>query len=162
MSMERVYLTHEGLEKLRRTLDNLTNTVRPKVAASLTEARSKGDLSENAEYDAAREELASVDRQISEIQSKFSRVQIIDSDAMGTDEVRILSSVTLLNLNRNTQVKYTIVDPLQADPAKYLISIQSPIAKGLLGKKVGDRVTIEVPSGELNLEVLEIERSEGL
>ena len=160
--MENVYLTHEGLEKLRGDLNRLVNDIRPKAAQALAEAREKGDLSENAEFDAAREELSSIDRQISEMHQKFSRVHIVDQDQVGTGEVRILTRVTLLNARNNKEVKYTIVDPLQADPMKSLISIKSPIAEGLLGKKVGEEATIKVPSGTLTLRVINIERAEGL
>ncbi len=160
--MEHVYLTHDGLEKLRRDFNRLVNEVRPKAAQALAEAREKGDLSENAEYDAAREELSSIDRQIGEMQKKFPRVQLIDQDQVGTEEVRILTRVTLLNTQNDKEVKYTIVDPLQADPMKTLISVKSPIAEGLLGKKVGEEASIDVPSGTLNLRVVNIERAEGL
>lgn len=160
--MNQVYLTHEGLKKIQGDLNRLVNEVRPKVAQSLADARSKGDLSENAEYDAAREELASVDRQIMELQQKMSRIHLIDENAIATDEVRVLSDVTLLNLNNKKEVKYTIVDPLQADPSRALISLQSPIAKGLLGKKVGEEVCIQIPSGELKLKILSIERNQNL
>lgn len=160
--MDNVYLTHEGHEKLRCDFNRLVNDIRPKAAQALADAREKGDLSENAEFDAAREELASIDRQIAEMQKKLSRVQLIDQDSVGTAEVRILTRVTLLNVKNNKEVRYTIVDPLQADPMKFLISVKSPIAEGLLGKKVGEETAIKVPSGTLTLKIVSIERAEGL
>ncbi len=160
--METVYLTREGLEKLRGELDRLVNTVRPRAAEMMAEARTKGDLSENAEFDAAREELASIDRRISELRSKLNRVQIIDLDSISTETVRVMSTVTLLNLKTGVEVEYTLVDPLQADPANRRISFQSPIAAGLLGKRVGDETAISVPSGELRFRVVGIERARGI
>ncbi|MCF7811667.1 transcription elongation factor GreA [bacterium] len=156
--MDRVYLSHDGLARLKRELKRLVEVVRPEVTRSLSTARDHGDLSENAEYDAAKEKLADVDRQIGELQNKLTRVEIIDADSMKSDEIRIHSRAILLNKNNNKKVTYTLVDPLQSDPAKGLISMKSPIGKGLLGKKVGDIAKINVPSGVIDFEVLTIER----
>jgi len=160
--MDLVYLTHEGLKKLQADLNRLVNELRPHAAQALADARAKGDLSENAEYDAAREALAALDRQISELQAKMSKVQLLDENAISRDEVRILSDVTVLNLKTNQNMRFILVDPLQADPRKSLISVKSPIAQGLLGKRRGDEVTISIPSGELQLRIVNIERAQGL
>ena len=138
------------------------NVIRPQAAEALAEARSKGDLAENAEFDAAREKLASVDRQIFTLHQKISKVNLINEGDISTDSVRVLTSVTLLNLKNNKEITYIIVDPLQADPTRKQISLKSPIAKGLLGRKVDDEVSILVPSGRLNFRVLKIEKCKGL
>jgi len=160
--MDTVYLTREGLEKARRELERLIKETRPEATAQLAAARSHGDLSENAEYDAAKEKLADIDRRIAELQQKLTRVRIIEQDEITSEEVRILSRVTLFNLGTGRQMEYTLVDPMQANPALKLISIKSPIGQGLLGKKVGEEVEVSVPSGKLSFRVEAIARSEGL
>ncbi len=160
--MERIYLTQEGVKRLRAELDNLVNHIRPVATVELTQARQKGDLSENAEYDAARARLTQIDRQIGELQAKFNNLQIIDESELNTDEVRILSRVKILDLKNNAEMEYTVVDPIQADPAKHLLSIKSPIVQGLLGKKVGDEAEISIPSGKVIFRVLSIEINEDL
>ena len=156
--MDRVYLSHEGLAQLKGELKRLVEVVRPEVTKSLSIAREHGDLSENAEYDAAKEKLADVDRRIGELQNKLSKVEIVDTNEMNSDEIRIHSRTRLLNKNNNKKIIYTLVDPLQSDPARGWISVQSPIGKGLLGRKVGEIAEIKVPSGTLKLEILSIER----
>jgi transcription elongation factor GreA len=160
--MESVYLTREGLEKQRRELETLVKEIRPEATNQLAVARAHGDLSENAEYDAAREKLADVDRRIADLQSLLNRVQLIEQDNIATDEVRILSKVKLLNVASGAVIQYTLVDPIQSNPGLKLISVKSPIGAGLLGLKVGEEVSIDVPSGKLRLRVEAIERSEGL
>lgn len=155
--MDNVYLTREGFEKLRSELAHLVKVVCPEATKELATAREHGDLSENAEYDAARENLAEINRQIKELQVKLSKVEIINHDELSVDEVRIFSRVTLLNVKDDARVTYTLVDPLQSDPTKGRISMKSPIGKGLLGKKIGDEIKIEVPSGTIHLRVLEID-----
>lgn len=160
--MELIFLTKMGMEKLRSQLAHLIRVARPEAAEQLARAREQGDLSENAEYEAAREKLSSIDRQIEELQDKMSRVQVIDESQLGDNSsVRILSQVTLLNLKKDKQIVYTLVDSVQADPAQRMISIESPIGKGLLGKKVGEEIKINVPAGELHFKVLDIQRAEG-
>ncbi len=161
-TMERVYLTREGLERQRKELEALLKENRPEAVHQLAVARAHGDLSENAEYDAAREKLTGIDRRIADLQQKLVRVQIIDQEDMASDEVHILSKVKLKNVDNGSIFEYTLVDPLQSNPSLKLISIQSPIGAGLLGKKVGDVVAIDVPSGQLSLRIEEINRSEGL
>ncbi|MFN3821255.1 MAG: transcription elongation factor GreA [bacterium] len=160
--MEPVYLTREGLEKVRQELEHLLKVVRPEVTAQLVSARELGDLSENAEYHAAKERLARIDRQIAELQSKLNFVRLVDQNELAGDEVRIFSRVTLLNIATNHQQTYTLVDPLQASPAQGLISVRSPIGEALLGHKVGDEIEIKVPSGILRLRVIAIERAQGI
>ena len=160
--MDMVYLTHEGLNKLKRELEHLVKVVLPQATEQLAKAREHGDLMENAEFDAARENLSEITRRISELHKKLARVEILEVGNISKDEIRILSRVTLENVINGTKVDYTLVDPLQSDPQKKLISVKSPIGKGLLGKKVGDLVTINVPTGEIRFRVLAIERSTGL
>jgi len=160
--MEQVYLSREGLEKLKKDLEHLVKVVRPEAVVKLAEAREHGDLSENADYDAARENIREIDRRIVELQRSLSRVHIVENDKVSKDEVRILCRVTLLYVEKGIQVDYTLVDPLQTDPSKKLISVKSPIGKGLLGKKVGDEAVIKTPSGKTHLKVLAIERTTGL
>jgi len=160
--MDTVYLTRDGLEKLRKELERLVKVVRPEATVQLTVARAHGDLSENAEYDAAKDNLATIDRKIGDLQTQLSRVQILEESDLSDGEVRILSVVTLLELGKNREVRYTLVDPLQADPMQNLISVKSPIGKGLLGKKVGEEASITIPSGEIRFRVVAIERSKGL
>lgn len=159
---EAVYLTHEGLDKLKSDLEHLVKVVRPRATEQLAAARAHGDLSENAEYDAARDNLSEITRRINELQQKLSKVVLIDNNNIRSDEVRILSCVTLENRKNGDKIDYTLVDPLQADPARQLISVQSPIGRGLLGKKVGDEVSIDIPSGEIRFKVLAIRRITGI
>lgn len=160
--MEKVYLTREGLEKVRQELEHLLKVIRPEVTAQLATARELGDLSENAEYHAAKEKLASIDRQIAEIQRKLSQVQIIDQDQLSTDQVRIFTRVTVLNLQTGREQTYTLVDPLQSSPARGFISVHSPIGRALLGHRIGDEIIVTVPSGTVQLRILTIERGEGV
>lgn len=160
--METVYLTRKGLDKLRNELNHMMKVIRPEAAQELATAREKGDLSENAEYDAAREKLSTIDRQIGSLMEKLSNVQLLEGDERAHSEVRILSQVLMKNMKNNKEMEYTLVDPIQADPAKRLISVKSPIAKGLLGKSIGDEVVINIPSGAVTFQILEIKPSEGL
>lgn len=160
--MEPVYLTREGLEKVRQELERLLKVVRPEVTAQLVSARELGDLSENAEYHAAKERLARIDRQIADLQRKLNYVRLVDQNELADDEVRIFSRVTVVNIETNQQHTYTLVDPLQASPAQKLISVRSPIGEALLGHKVGDEIDIKVPSGTLRLRVIAIERAQGV
>ncbi len=160
--MDAVYLTRDGFEKQRRDLEAFIKEIRPEATHQLAVARAHGDLSENAEYDAAKEKLADIDRRISDLQQKLSHVHIIEQDDISLDEVRILNTVTLTNLATGSSIEYTLVDPIQSNPSKRLISVKSPIGAGLLGKRVGEEAEIEVPSGRLKLKVEAITRSEGL
>lgn len=160
--MDNVYLTRIGLGKLMRDLEHLVKVIRPEATVDLASAREHGDLSENAEYDAARENVADIDRRIAELQQKLSSVTIIEENSISNHEARILSKVTLQNMADGSKIDYTLVDPLQTDPTKQRISVKSPIGKGLLGKRVNDEVIIDVPSGKMHFKVLALERITGI
>lgn len=160
--MESVYLTHNGINRLKSDLKHLLKVVRPEATRELARARALGDLSENAEYDAAKENMVSIDRRIHDLQQKLGNVQLINEKDFDCKQVRILSKVTVQDLKRNKQMTFTLVDPVQADPAELFISFRSPIAKGLLGKRPGDEVEIDVPAGQLLYKVVKIEVAEGV
>ena len=152
------YFTAEGLKKLREELEYLQNVERPGISRMIAEARDKGDLSENAEYDAAKNAQGMLELKISKLQDEISSARIIDESKMDTSKVLILSTVTMKNLNNGMQVRYTIVPEKEANIRENKLSVSSPIAKGLLGKKIGDVVEIQVPAGKMNFEVIEITR----
>jgi len=152
------YFTEEGLKKLRDELDQLLKVERPGISKQIAEARDKGDLSENAEYDAAKEAQGLLELKISKIQEKLRNARIIDESKMDSSKVLLLSTVTIKNLKNNASMKYTLVPEEEADLKKGKISVGSPMAKGLLGKKVGDKVDIVVPAGTIPFEVIEVSR----
>jgi transcription elongation factor GreA len=152
------YYTKEGLDKLRQELEHLTTVERPAISRQIAEARDKGDLSENAEYDAAKNAQGMLEMKIARIQDEISNARIIDESKMDLKKVLILSTVKLLNLNNGSVVSYTLVPESEANLKLGKISVSSPIAKGLLGKAVGDKVEIDVPAGKLNFEIIEITR----
>jgi len=155
---ESKYYTEKGLDKLRKELDHLTTIERPAISKQIAEARDKGDLSENAEYDAAKNAQGMLEMKIAKIQDEISNARIIDESKMDIKKVLILSTVKLTNLKNGTVMTYSIVPESEANLKLGKISVTSPIAKGLLGKIVGDKVEIEVPAGKLNFEVIEISR----
>jgi transcription elongation factor GreA len=155
---EAKYFTEEGLRKLRDELDQLLKVDRPNISRQIAEARDKGDLSENAEYDAAKEAQGLLELKISKIQEKLRNARIIDESKMDSTKVLLLSTVTIKNLKNNATMKYTLVPEEEADLKKSKISVGSPMAKGLLGKKVGDKVDIIVPAGTIPFEVIEVTR----
>jgi len=157
MSASRYY-TEEGLQKLKDELDHLIRVERPSISAQIAEARDKGDLSENAEYDAAKEAQGMLELKISKLQEIVSSARIIDESKMDSSKVLILSTVKIKNLKNGATMSYTLVPEKEADLKKSKISVDSPIAKGLLGKKVGDKVEIEVPAGIIPFEVIEVSR----
>ncbi len=150
------YVTKEGLDKLKKELEQLTTVERPSISMQIAEARDKGDLSENAEYDAAKDAQGMLEMKIAKLQDIIRNARIIDPSEIDTSQVQILNTVKLLNKKINKIVKYTIVAESEADIKQSKISVETPIAKGLLGKKVGDIVDIQVPSGVLTFEILEI------
>lgn len=152
------YFTEEGLNKLKAQLQHLITVERPAIARQISEARDKGDLSENAEYDAAKDAQAMLEYKIAQIQEDISCAKIIDESKIDTSKVLILSKVKLLNLQNNKEVSYTIVPDNEADFKLGKISISSPIAKGLLGKSVDDQVDITVPAGVMKFKIIEISR----
>ncbi len=153
-----VYLTPEGLKKLKEELEYLKYTEMPEITKRIAEARDKGDLSENAEYHAAKEEQVRVNNKIQELQSTLARVRILDDKDLDTSKVLIFSTVKIKNVNNGMEKTYTLVSESEADLAAGKISVESPIGKGLLGKEVGDIAEIQVPAGIVKFEILEITR----
>jgi transcription elongation factor GreA len=152
------YLTEEGLQKLKAELDQLRNIERPAISRQIAEARDKGDLSENAEYEAAKEAQAMLEMKISRLEESLANSRILDESLIDISRVQILNKVKIKNKANNTIMEYFIVSESEANVKAGKISVNTPIAKGLLGKKVGDEVEIMVPSGKINLEIIEISR----
>jgi len=152
------YYTKEGLLKLKDELDHLTTVERPAISKMIAEARDKGDLSENAEYDAAKNAQGMLEMKIAKLQEEISNVRIIDESKMDSSKVLIMSCVKLKNLKTGGLMTYTVVPESEANLREGKISVSSPIAKGLLGKSVGDQVGIEVPAGIIHLEIVSITR----
>jgi transcription elongation factor GreA len=154
--MATTYMTAEGLQKLKEELQHLESVERPRVIAAIAEARDKGDLSENAEYDAAKEEQGQLESKIALIKAKIMDARIIDETSISTDEVQILTKVKVLNLKTNQEKVYQLVTEGEANVAEGKLATTTPIAKGLLGKKVGDTAEVIVPAGKLQFKILEI------
>jgi transcription elongation factor GreA len=154
--MSITYLTAEGLKKLKEELDHLMNVERPAISKQIGEAIEKGDISENAEYDAAKDAQGMLEAKISEIRSKIANARILDQSKINTTQVQILNKVTIKNKKNNKNMQYTIVPEGEANLKEGKISVSTPIAKGLMGKKVGDEVEIKVPSGIIPFEIVEI------
>lgn len=152
------YLTKEGLAALTEKMNHLIQVERPKISQQIAEAREKGDLSENAEYDAAKEAQGLLELEISKLQEVIRNSRIIEAADIETDKVYLLSKVKIKNLANNAMMEYTLVSENEADLKKGKISVDSPIAKGLLGKVKGDKVDIQVPSGIMKFEIVEIGR----
>ena len=152
------YYTAEGLKKLKEELNHLKDVERPKASNAIAEARDKGDLSENAEYDAAKEAQGMLEMRISKLEETLSNARVIDESQLDNSKVLVLSKVKIKNQVNNMIMDYTIVADGEADLLKGKISVNSPIGKGLLGKSVGEIAQINVPSGMINFEVLEITR----
>ena len=146
-------MTQNGYDKLIAELRNLEAVERPKVSAAIAEARDKGDLSENSEYEAAKEAQARLEDKINQLKLAISEAKIIDTSRLSTDVVQILSHVEMTNLSTNTKMSYTIVSEREANLREGKISIKTPIAQGLLGKKVGDEVDIKIPRGTIRLRI---------
>jgi len=156
--MESKYYTEEGLQRLKDELDLLERVERPATSRQIAEARDKGDLSENAEYDAAKEYQGMLELKISKLKQTISVARIIDESKMDGSKAYIFSTVTIKNLKNSAQMKYTLVPEKEANLKEGKISVDSPIAKGLLGKSVGDQVDIKVPAGTIPFEIIEISR----
>ncbi len=150
------YITEEGLNKLKGELDQLTRVERPKISAQIAEARDKGDLSENAEYDAAKEAQGLLELKISKLQDIIRNSRIIDESKIDTSSVQILTTVKIKNLKNKAVMQYTLVAESEANLKAGKISVETPIAQGLMGKKVGDKVAIQVPNGVMDFEILDI------
>ena len=154
--MATIYMTAEGLQKLKDELQFLESTERPRVIRAIAEAREKGDLSENAEYDAAKEEQSNLESKISQLKAQMAEARIIDETRINTNEVQILTKVKIKNVKNGAIKTYHLVTEGEADIAAGKLSVTTPIAKGLLGKKVGDVVEVKVPAGIMTFEILEI------
>ncbi|PWH81325.1 transcription elongation factor GreA [Brumimicrobium oceani] len=152
------YYTEEGLKKLKDQLQDMERVQRPIISAQIGEAIDKGDLSENAEYDAAKEAQGILEMKIAKLQAVIMNARIIDETNIDTTRALILSNVRIKNLSNNAEVTYTLVAENESDLKEKKISVDSPIGKGLLGKSVGDIADIETPRGILQFEILEITR----
>jgi transcription elongation factor GreA len=152
------YLTEEGMKKLHQELDHLRSVERPSISMQIAEARDKGDLSENAEYDAAKEAQGLLEMKIAKMEDLVANARLIDESKLDNSKVLMLSKVRIRNTVNNAEMSYTLVAENEADLRAGKISISSPIAKALLGKKVGDKVEAQVPNGKVNLEILDITR----
>jgi len=153
------YYTEEGLKKLRAELNQLKDVERPKASQAIADARDKGDLSENAEYDAAKEAQGMLEMQIAKLENTLANARIINESELDTSKVLVLSTVSVKNKANGAQMNYTLVAQSEADLKTGKISVDSPIGKGLLGKEVGEVAVIEVPNGKIELEILSISRS---
>lgn len=154
--MATTYMTASGLQKLKEELQQLESVERPRVIAAIAEAREKGDLSENAEYDAAKEEQGVLESRIAMIKAKIMDARIIDETSINTDEVQILTKVRVQNLKTGQEKVYQLVTEGEANILEGKIATTTPIAKGLMGKKVGDTAEVVVPAGKLQFKILEI------
>ncbi len=152
------YYTAEGLKKLKDELDYLKSVERPKASQAIADARDKGDLSENAEYDAAKEAQGLLELKIAKIEEVVANARLIDESQLDTTKVLVLSTVKIKNVANKMEIKYTLVAESEADLKAGKISVTSPIGKGLLGKSVGDIADIQVPNGTMQFEILEITR----
>ena len=152
------YYTEEGLKKLRAELNHLRDVERPKASQAIAEARDKGDLSENAEYDAAKEAQGMLEMKISKMEQVNSNARLIDESQLDSSKALVLSIVKIKNQTNGKEMTYTLVADGEADLAAGKISVNSPIGKGLLGKSVGDVADIQVPNGILKFDILDISR----
>ena len=153
------YYTEEGLKKLKEELNQLKDIERPKVSQAIAEARDKGDLSENAEYDAAKEAQGMLEMRIARMEDNYANARLIDESQLDVSKVLVLSTVELLNKTNGMKMTYTLVAQSEADLKTGKISVNSPIGQGLLGKKVGEMAEIAVPSGTIQLEITNISRN---
>lgn len=153
-----VYMTEEGLEELKEELHRLRTKERSRIADEIAEARAKGDLSENAEYDAAKEEQGKLESRIAEIEDTIARARVVDESTVDDSKAYILSDVTVENLDSGDEHTFTLVSEQEANVSENKISIESPIGKGLLGKEQGDEVAIDVPAGTVHLKIVDISR----
>jgi transcription elongation factor GreA len=153
------YYTEEGLKKLKEELNHLKDIERPKASQAIAEARDKGDLSENAEYDAAKEAQGMLEMRIAKMEENYANARLIDESQLDVSKVLVLSTVELVNKSNGMKLTYTLVAQSEADLKTGKISVNSPIGKGLLGKKVGEMAEITVPNGTIQLEITKISRS---
>ena len=158
MAAEKTFVTRNGYEKFCDELKYLKSIKRKEISKAIAEAREQGDLSENAEYDAAKEAQAMNEKRIAELGEKLSNARILEDADISSDEVRIGAKVKLKDLDEGDEIEYMLLSELEADFSKGIISINSPVAEGLVGHKKGDTVEIKVPAGTLRYEILQITR----
>lgn len=154
--MAAIYMTEEGYKKLMEELNRLEGIERPAISKQIAEARDKGDLSENAEYDAAKEAQGMLEMRISQLKNTIANARMIDSSKLNTTNVQIMNKVKIRNIGTKQEMTYTIVSESEANLKEHKLSVTTPIAKGLLGKKVGDKVEVTVPNGKIEFEIIEI------
>lgn len=152
------YITETGLQKLKEELENLVGVERPAISKLIAEARDKGDLTENAEYEAAKEAQGMLEIKISKLKDAIANSRVIDGSKVGTKRIQLLNRIKIKNTKNNSTMEYTIVSDSEADLKQGKIAVSTPIAQGLIGKKVGDHVEIKVPSGIIPFEIMEISR----
>lgn len=152
------YLTKEGLDRLHKELEQFRTVDRPAITQMIAEARDKGDLSENAEYDAAKEAQGMLEMRIAKLEDTIAKARVIDESKISTDKVQILNKVKLKNKTNNSMMEYTIVAESEANLKEGKLSIGTPIAKALLGKKEGEFVEVQIPSGTVTFEIIKISR----
>lgn len=158
MQQKTTYLTEEGLQKMKEELQSLRTKGRARIATAIAEARAQGDLSENAEYDAAKEEQGHLEARIAQLESLVANARIVDESQIDSSKAFILSKVRVKNVQNGMEQEYTLVSAQEADLAEGKISVTSPVGKGLLGRAVGEIVEIKVPAGRVKLKILEISR----
>lgn len=156
--MDEIYLTPEGYEELKKELDYLKKVRRRELSQEIGKAREQGDISENAEYDAAKEAQGLNEKRIMELEDKLIKAQVVDKNNISADEVLLGVTVTLKDLNSKKEVKYTLLSELEADISRGIISVTSPVAQALLGHKQNDVVEAKIPAGTLKYKILKIER----
>ncbi|HOK51826.1 MAG: transcription elongation factor GreA [Bacteroidales bacterium] len=152
------YITEEGLQKLKAELEHLKNVERPAISRQIAEARDKGDLSENAEYDAAKDAQGMLEMRIAKLEELIANARIIDESKIDTSKVQVMNRVKIRNKKTNAILEYILVPESEANLKEGKISVNSPIAKALLGKKVNDEVEVNIPAGKVSFEILEISR----
>ena len=153
-----IYITEEGLQKIKEELDHLRLVERPLISKLIADARDKGDLTENAEYSAAKEAQGMLEMKISKLKDAIGNSRIIDGSKLDTERIQILNKIKIRNTKNNSTMEYTIVSDSEADLKQGKIAVSTPIARGLIGKRVGDKVEIKVPSGVIPFEIMEISR----
>ncbi len=155
--MSTIYLTKEGYDNLKKELNDLKSIDRPRVINQISEARDKGDLSENAEYDAAKEAQGLLEARIAKLENDVANSRVLDQSEMDTSTIHLLTKVTIKNTDNGMEMTYAIVSESEADLVAKKISVTSPIGKGLLGKAIGDIANIEVPNGVMRFEIIDIQ-----
>jgi transcription elongation factor GreA len=154
--MAEIYMTEEGYKKIMAEINYLETVKRPEISAQIAEARDKGDLSENAEYDAAKDAQGIMEAKLAQLKGQIINARLIDESQVSTDVVQIMNKVKIRNTRNNTVMTYTLVSDTEANLKEAKISVNTPIAQGLMGKKIGDKVDISVPSGVMNFEIMDI------